>query len=60
MEELGLNTILLTDREVEETRALIAAAITAVLMSDSTDKKKLYGDLVSLLDNFLIPLSNEK
>ena len=57
MEDLGLNTIVLSDQEVMTARALIAAAMTVSTMKG---EKEMTFELHNLLDNFLIPIGDEQ
>lgn len=56
MDDLGLNTIVLSDEEVLIARALISAAMA---ISSMKGEKQMTYELHGLLDNFLIPIGNE-
>ena len=57
MNEVGLNDVILTNDEVRMTRDLITAAM---MVAAEHGHEKMRDDLFSLLDNFLIPLSDEE
>lgn len=56
-EDVKLNTVLLTDEEVLRCREVIGMAADAGRFAGN---KKLFSVMTNLLDNFLIPIGDEK